>query len=105
MLIKNSRWMLYDSCKTVLVHNRLILSLSFEFENGKDKRDPKRGKEEHVWKVKMRVQVHAEPAPPVPVDPQAPVLETPPSQEELNKRIEEVEQLEQVGRSPESLPT
>ena len=51
----------------------------------------KKGKEECVWKVNTRAQVHVEPAPPALVDPPAPVLETPPSQEEWNKKIEEVE--------------
>ena len=37
--------------------------------------------------------------------PPALVLETPPSQEEITKRIEEAEQLGQVGRSPKSSPT
>ena len=66
---------------------------------------PKKGKEEHVQKVKTRIQVHTELAPPALVGPPVPVQETPPSQEELNKRIEEEEWLEQVGRLPESLPT
>ena len=38
------------------------------------------------------------------MDPPAPVLETPPSQEEITKRIEEAEQLGQLERSPKSSP-
>ena len=53
----------------------------------------KKGKEECVWKMKTRAQVHVKPAPAVLVDPPVPVLEMPPSQEE------------QVGRSLELSPT
>ena len=42
---------------------------------------------------------------PTPVDPPAPVLETPPDQDEMRRRVAEAEQLEEVGRSPQSLPT
>ena len=58
-----------------------------------------------VLQVRTRVEVHSE------QDPQhwqtAPVPEvvTPPTQSELDKRIEEVERLGEVGRLPESSPT
>ena len=58
---------------------------------GGTKVTPKKGGEEHDWKIKIQAQVHMEPTPPPPVDPPAPVQETPPSQEKLNKRIEEAE--------------
>ena len=54
----------------------------------------------------MRAEMHAQPQePPVLADPPVPEVETPPTQNELEKRIEEVEKLGEVGRSPESLPT
>ena len=58
----------------------------------------RKGREEHGWKVQTWAQVQAQLAPP------APVLETPPSQEEIMKRVEEVEQLGHAGRSLESSP-
>ena len=42
--------------------------------------------------------------PPSPVHLPSPVQETPPELEEMKKCVEEVEQLEEVGRSPQSLP-
>ena len=89
-LLKNSSWMPSDSHKTVPAPDRLILS-HLNSRMARTKVTPKKGKEEHVWKVKARAQVHMKLAPPVPVDHPAPVLETPPGQEELNKIIEEEE--------------
>ena len=40
-----------------------------------------------------------------PVHPPSPAPQTPPGAEEIMKRIVEAEQLEEVGRSPLSLPT
>ena len=89
-----------------MVPNRMTLSLScLNSRMVKTKVTPKKGKEECLQKVKTRAQVHVELAPPALVDPPGPVQEIASSQEELNKRIEEAEQLEQVGRSPEPSPT
>ena len=98
--------MLHDFYETVLVPDRLILSFShLNSRMVRTKVTSNKGKEECVWKVKIRVQAHVELAPPALVDPPVPVQETSPSQEELNKRIEEAEWQEQVGRSPELSPT
>ena len=43
--------------------------------------------------------------PPVLVYPSLLDVETPPSQSELEKRVEEAEKLGEVGRSPETSPT
>ena len=49
------------------------------------------GREECGWKVQTWAQVQEQLAPPALVDPPVPVLETPPSQEEIRKQIEEAE--------------
>ena len=92
MIIKNSRWMPHDSCETVLVPDRLTLSFShLNSSMARTKVTPRKGTEEHDQKIKTWAQVHVELAPPALEDPPVPVQETPPSQEEINKQIEEAE--------------
>ena len=57
-----------------------------------------------LW-VRTKVVLHSEQEPPAPVDPPVAEVETPPTQNELEKRIEEAEKLGEVGRSLELLPT
>ena len=94
-----------DSHETALVLNRMTLSLLFKFQNGEEKSYPKERERGACPESKdqgpstCRASTSSTGGPPVPVQ------ETPPSQEELNKRMEEAEWLEQVGRSQELLPT
>ena len=98
MIIKNSRWVPHDSHETVQAPSRLTLSFSqLNSSMAGTKVTPKKGKEECDHKIKTWAQVHVELTPPALVDPQHQYKKTPPSWEEVNKRIKEAEWLEQVG--------
>ena len=120
MLIKNSRWMLHNSHKTetILSSDWLTLSLSLKFQYGKNEEDtPQGGGQEGCEDADVSPDVCKDggpyqvastcrsPGPPAMVHPQSPVQEAPLGPEEIISRIAEAEWLEEVGRSPQSLPT
>ena len=65
----------------------------------------RKGESKKALQVRMRAEVHSEQEPPALVDPPVPEVETPPTQSELEKRIEEAEKLGEVGRLLESSAT
>ena len=84
-----------DSHETVLVPNRLILSLSlsFKFQNGKDKSNPEEREGGACPESEGQSPIAYGAGTSSTSGPPAPVQETPSSQEEINKRIEEAEWL------------
>ena len=67
---------------------------------------PRKGERERVRQVRTRMMAQSHPQRPLtPVDPPAPAQETPPYQDEMSRRVAEVEQLEEAGSSPQSLPS
>ena len=69
------------------------------------KKTPRMGEGKRALQVRTRVEVYSEQGPPAPADPPVLEVETPLTQSELERRVEETEELGEVGRSPESLPT
>ena len=66
---------------------------------------PRMGEGRKALQVRTRGEVHSEQQPLMPTDPPVPEVETPPTQSELEKRIEEAEKLGEVGRLPGSSST
>ena len=80
----------------------LIGWFSFKFQYGKNKENTPDGEGKGALQVKTRAEVHSEQGPPVLVDPPVPEVKTPPTQSELERRVEEAEKVGEVRRSPES---
>ena len=67
---------------------------------------PRKGERGESRWVRTRVEVHTQPQKPsTSVGPPIPTHRTPLDWEEMRRRITEAEQLEEVGRLPESSPT
>ena len=92
MLI-NSQQMSHDSYKAALASDWL----AFFSCMARMKKMPRMGDGRKALHVMTRAEVHSEQEPPVPADPSVAEVETPPTQSELGKRIEEAEKMREVG--------
>ena len=97
-----SKWLSHDSN---LCSDWLVLFLS-KLQHGENQSYTHKGEKDVRRKVMEGVHAQSQPQrPPTPVDPQTPVQETPLDQDKMKRRVAEAEQLDEVGRSPQLLPT
>ena len=107
MIIKNSRWLSHDSYGTVLTSDWLTHFLSSKLPALQGwKSHPERGRERELDRQGPGQRPKAILRGPLDQwTPPGPALETPPELDEMRRRVAEEEWLEEVGRSPQSLPT
>ena len=90
-------------------HSAFWLDDSLFFLNSRMARTkviPRKGEKDALRQMRTRAEVHAWPQEPsTPVNPPAPIQEPWVDQEEMRRRVTETEQLEELGRLPELLPT